>query len=103
MSSRTQIAQIFRGLGNERRLQIVESIEKGISNPGEISHKMGLPRSTIEKHIRVLVDADLVEKLPGLTIEGRLRIYYSATKITKTLLETAKKIIESTIEDYKDK
>ncbi len=103
MSFQTQIAQVFSGLGNERRLQIIESIEKGISNPGEISHKMGLPRSTIEKHIRILVDAGLVEKLPGLTIEGRLRIYYSTTKIAKTLLETARKIIESTIEDHKDK
>ncbi|MFX0197838.1 MAG: ArsR/SmtB family transcription factor [Candidatus Hodarchaeota archaeon] len=103
MFFRTQIAQVFSALGNERRLQIIESIERGTSNPGEISHKMGLPRSTVEKHIRVLVSAGLVEKLPGLTIEGRLRIYYNTTKIAKTVLESVRKIIESTIEDHLDK
>ncbi len=91
MASLTRLAMIFSALGNERRLHLLNAIEKGISNPGELAKHMELPRSTVEKHIRVLLRAELVEKVPGLGSEGQLRVSYNIRDITRNLLEEAKK------------
>lgn len=87
MVTNQQLAAFFSALGNERRLKIVENIEKGISNPGQLSKKMDIARSTIEKHIRVLVEGGVLEKDPGLNPEGQLRVYYKVREKACKLLE----------------
>jgi predicted transcriptional regulator len=88
--NKEKLATFFSALGNERRLTIIELIEKGDSNPGVISKKMDIARSTIEKHIRVLVTAGILEKDPGLSEEGQLRIYYKVKENAKQILEIIK-------------
>lgn len=51
---------------------------------------MGLPRSTIEKHIRVLFEAGLVEKMPSLNSKGQLRIHYGAKDLATDLIYVVK-------------
>ncbi|MFB0543722.1 MAG: ArsR/SmtB family transcription factor [Candidatus Bathyarchaeia archaeon] len=58
-----------KALDNETRLQILDSIERSISNPGVIASRLDRPRSTVEKHLRVLRSAGLVEKIPALNPE----------------------------------
>jgi DNA-binding transcriptional ArsR family regulator len=95
MANFTFLKTIFKALGNERRLKILESIERGISNPGEISRSMKVSRSTIEKHIRVLRKAGIIEKAPGLSSKGNLRIYYTMDGNIKKLLYKALDIIKN--------
>lgn len=85
-----QLAAFFSALGSEKRLDIVENIDKGISNPGELAKKMNVGRSTIEKHIRVLVEGEILEKNPGLSSEGQLRVYYKLRENIRKLLEIAR-------------
>ncbi len=47
-------------------------INSEISNPAEIAKKLGRHRSTIEKHLRVILAANIVEKVPSLTESGQL-------------------------------
>ena len=100
MASLTRIASVFSALGNKRRLELLDVIEKGISNPSEIARKMGIPRSTVEKHLRVLLNAGLVEKVPSLSPKGRLRLYYSIMDVTNILLEAVEKNVKITDGDH---
>jgi len=92
MNNKSEIANFLSALANERRLQILEKIELGVSNPGELSRSMNLGRSTIEKHLRVMVSGNVLEKEAGLSSEGQLRIYYKITERTKTILEQLEKL-----------
>jgi DNA-binding transcriptional ArsR family regulator len=79
-------ARILKALGDISRLQILECIAKGISNPGEISRELKRHRATIEKHLRVLLAAGIAEKVPSLTRKGQLTIQYRMRKEAADLL-----------------
>ncbi|TFG19198.1 MAG: ArsR family transcriptional regulator [Promethearchaeota archaeon] len=76
MQNKIKIAEIMGALGNVTRLDILDLIAEGISNPGALSKKLASPRPTIEKHLRVLLKANVISKYPGLSPEGQTRIYY---------------------------
>ena len=78
--------RILKALASKSRLQILECIQRGVSNPGEIARKLKRHRSTIEKHLRVLLKADIVEKVPSLTKGGQLTIRYRMKKDAEKLL-----------------
>ena len=92
MSGYETTEKILRALGSKSRLQILECIQKGISNPGEISRKLKRHRSSIEKHLRVLLAADIVEKVPSLTKAGQLTIRYKIQENAEKLLVTIQNI-----------
>jgi DNA-binding transcriptional ArsR family regulator len=79
-------ARILKALSDKTRLQILECIQNGISNPGEISRELKRHRATIEKHLRVLLAAEIVEKVPSLTRKGQLTIQYRTRKEVADLL-----------------
>ena len=77
MSDYERTERILKALASKSRLQILECIRDGISNPGEIARRLKRHRSTIEKHLRVLLAARIVEKVPSLSKGGQLMIRYS--------------------------
>jgi DNA-binding transcriptional ArsR family regulator len=62
-----------KALADRSRLQILECIQKDVSNPGDIARKLDRHRSTVEKHLRVLLKAGIVQKVPSLTEKASLR------------------------------
>jgi predicted transcriptional regulator len=44
------------------------------SNPGAMARKLNQHRSSIEKHLKVLLAAKIVEKVPSLSKGGQLKI-----------------------------
>lgn len=78
--------KILKALASISRLQILDCIQKGISNPGEIARELRRHRSTIEKHLSILVAANIVEKVPSLTKGGQLTIRYRIKEQVKGLL-----------------
>jgi DNA-binding transcriptional ArsR family regulator len=62
--------KVFRSLSDEPRLKIIRLIVSGTTNPGDIARAMGKHRSTVEKHLRVLLAAGMIQKTPGLNEEG---------------------------------
>lgn|GEM_PF-1543672 len=87
--------EVFKALGSESRLQILECIEGGVVNPGEIAEKLERPRSTVEKHLRVLLRAGLVEKVPDLSRKGNLRVIYRVNEVTHRLRKTLRDSLAS--------
>ncbi len=84
--------KVFKALGSASRIHILDMIRNGTSNPGEISRRLHRDRSTVEKHLRVLLAAGIVQKVPSLKVDGRLTIGYSVRSEMKSLLELVQTI-----------
>jgi DNA-binding transcriptional ArsR family regulator len=92
MSEYDKREKLLKALADKSRLQILDCIQKGILNPGDIAKKLDRHRSTVEKHLRVLLNANIVEKVPSLTKGGHLCVYY---KIRDSAVEFLNKIQEA--------
>jgi DNA-binding transcriptional ArsR family regulator len=90
MSGQEKMERLLKALGDKSRLQIVECIQRGISNPGKMARSLDRHRSTIEKHLRILLKAGIVEKVPSLTDQGHLSISYKITENATRLLAAVK-------------
>ena len=88
--------RLLKAFADEGRLQILEYAQKGISNPGEISDELNRHRSTVEKHLRVLLKAAIVEKVPSLTEGGQLSVRYrireNANEFLTAMTDAVKKL-----------
>jgi len=83
---------LLRALADKSRLQILGCIQNGTSNPGEIARELNRHRSTVEKHLKVLLKAKMVEKVPSLNKKGQLSITYKIRENTARLLETIREV-----------
>jgi len=88
MSDFEKTEKILKALADKSRLQILECIQNGVSNPGEIAKRLRRHRSAIEKHLRVLLAAQIIEKVPSLTKGGQLTIRYNIRANANTFLVT---------------
>jgi DNA-binding MarR family transcriptional regulator len=84
--------KILKALASSSRLEILTCIETGFANPGEIARKLSQHRSTVEKHLRVMLLAGLVEKSPSLNASRQLSIRYKITPKARPLLDVISKI-----------
>lgn len=73
-------------LVDRSHLQILECIQRDVSNPGDIARKLERHRSTVEKHLRVLLNVGIVQKMPSLTEKGQLAIRYKIQENANRLL-----------------
>lgn len=88
MSDFERTESLLKAFADKSRLRILDCIGKGISNPGEIARKLNRHRSTIEKHLRVLLKAKIVQKVPSLNEAGQLSIRYRIDEDAEVLLRT---------------
>ena len=90
MADREKIERLLKALGDRSRLQILECIQGGMGNPGKMARNLNRHRSTVEKHLRVLLRAGIVERVPLFTSEGHLSISYKITESAVKLLAAVK-------------
>lgn len=76
MHDYTKMERLLAVLSSSARLEILDCIGKGFANPGEIAKKLDMHRSSVEKHIRVLVSGRLIEKVPSMNKKGQLTVKY---------------------------
>lgn len=91
MSDYDKREKLLKALADKSRLQILDCIRKEIANPGDIAKKLNRYRSTVEKHLRVLLAANIVEKVPSLTKSGHLSIRYKIRDSADELLNKIRK------------
>lgn len=58
---RSVAADRLKALGHHDRLRIVEALASGGKNVSELAAALGMPNSTVSRHLRVLHDAQVVE------------------------------------------
>ena len=78
-------------MGSEPRQLILQTIHEGTANPGKISRKLAMPRSTVEKHLRTLLQAKLITKQPILNEKQRISVSYTINQLAYQLRDTVDK------------
>ncbi len=53
-------AQICGGLADPKRILILYALTEDRTNVSELSEKLGLPQSTVSRHLKILRDRDMV-------------------------------------------
>ena len=87
--------KFLSALASSARLEILNAISEGFANPGEIAEKLDKHRSSIEKHLHILLVAGIIEKKPSLNKKGQLTIRYWVINDLPELLSMVNRIIEA--------
>ena len=85
-----KMEQIMKALASQTRLEILDHIQRGITNAGEIALSMDRHRSSIDRHLRILTDANVVKKIPGKTKQGKIVAIYTLEKNANVMIATLK-------------
>ncbi|MFW9924528.1 MAG: ArsR/SmtB family transcription factor [Candidatus Thorarchaeota archaeon] len=89
-----ELETLMKAFSSATRLQILDCLQRGINNSGKIAKELGLHRSTIEKHMKVLEEANVVKKIPSLTEKSQLTVIYSLQKNANVILATIKHLVK---------
>ncbi|HUU77749.1 MAG TPA: ArsR family transcriptional regulator [candidate division Zixibacteria bacterium] len=92
MSDFSKVEILLKAFASTSRLEIIDCIQKGITKPGEIALKLNKHRSTIDKHLKILVEADVVKRVVNPIIEDTT-ISYVLHKNANVLLATIKHLL----------
>lgn len=90
MLTSQQCAEVLRALGDETRLQILESLLVQQKCVSDLVREIGRRQPHISHHLRILRAADLVEGLR----EGRRVCYRISPKIERALKESGRRALE---------
>lgn len=87
-----EIARMGKGIGNENRFRVLETIMKKPLTVGEISKKVKLPQPAVSQHLKILKSANLVEDVRcGQTVVYTLNVVYMASLLKKLATNLPKK------------
>lgn len=78
-----QMAMLWKGLGNENRFTILQTIMRNPRSVGEIAKLSQLPQPAVSQHLKVLKSANLVES----TRQGQEILYQANAEFMMTLLK----------------
>lgn len=73
-------------LSNEYRFMILDSLKEGRKRPQDMEKITGLTRGGLERHLKLLIDASLVEK-EAYVEEGRAKVIYFLSQESEEFLE----------------
>ena len=79
-----EIANMGKGIGNENRYNILQTLMKSPLPVGEIAKKVRLPQPAVSQHLKVLKSANLVEdKRQGQEVLYSVNVSYMAGLLKK--------------------
>lgn len=83
----TKTAKILKALANEKRLEILDLLEKRELNVSEIAKRVKLHFKSVSKHLQKLTDAGLLNRS-----QKGFRVEYGSKKEIKRLINLLKQI-----------
>lgn len=79
-----EIADMGKGIGNENRYRILETLMKGPLVVGEIAKRVGIPQPAVSQHLKVLKSVHLVEdERQGQEVLYSVSVAYMASLLKK--------------------
>lgn len=79
-----EIANMGKGIGNENRYNILQTLMKSPLTVGEIAKKVNMPQPAVSQHLKVLKSANLVEdKRQGQEVLYSVNVSYMAGLLKK--------------------
>lgn len=82
-------ARLFRGLGDPSRLALLEALESGEANVGDLVERTGLSQSSVSTHLACLLDCGLVAREQ----RGRFAFYRLSDPGVSDLLALARRLL----------
>ena len=90
---RAVAACLFHGMGDATRLGILQELARSERRVTDLVSALGVPQSTVSKHLACLRDCDLVEFTP----QGRASFYrLKQPSATRDLLAAAERLLAET-------
>lgn len=83
---------LFRSLADPTRLSILRRLSAGEARVIDLVQALGMPQSTVSRHIACLRDCGLIAYRP----EGRQSFYFLAEPALLALLISAEEVLEAT-------
>jgi len=80
----------MKAFASSTRLGIIDCIQLGITNPRDIAITIDKHRSTIENHLRILLEADVVKRVQTKNKKGLPSSTYVLQKNANVLMATIK-------------
>ncbi|NHJ86351.1 MAG: ArsR family transcriptional regulator [Asgard group archaeon] len=90
MSDYKELEILMKAFASATRLEIIDYVQRGVVNTTEIAQKMNLHRSTIESHIKILVEANVLKKIQIKNTKGILTNTFILQKNANVLMATIK-------------
>lgn len=82
-----------KGISNENRYRILQSLMKKPLTVGDIAQKLNLPQPAVSQHLKVLKTAQLVEdKRRGQKVLYAINVSYMTNLLKKLTMDLPKKI-----------
>jgi len=88
--------QILKALGEEKRFLILKNLRLRECYAHELADAFKISRAALEKHVRILIQSDLVEKR-FLLEEGRAKTVLKVTAFAKDILRDIDSIVSKTV------
>lgn len=86
-----EIAQMGKGIGNENRYRILESVMNGSKTVSEIADMVKLPQPAVSQNLRVLKSANLVQdQRRGKEVFYEINVSYMAKLLKKLAADVSK-------------
>jgi len=75
MTDYNKLEQIMKAFASQTRLEMLDHIQRGLTNAGDIAMNMNRHRSSIDRHLRILAEANVVKKSTSKN-KARKNLYY---------------------------
>ncbi len=82
-------ARLFRGLGDPSRLALLESLQGGEANVGDLVERTGLSQPSVSTHLACLLGCGLVAREQ----RGRFAFYRLSDPAISTMLDLARRLL----------
>lgn len=87
-----EFARLGRGIGNENRYRILETLMKGPLTVGAIAKKTSLPQPAASQHLKILKAANLVEdRRQGQEVVYAINVAYMTSLLKKLVSNLPRK------------
>jgi DNA-binding transcriptional ArsR family regulator len=68
------VDEVFAALGDPTRRRVLEVLGEGPRRPGELAAELGITRPVVSRHLRILLEAELIVDL-RLPEDARARVF----------------------------
>lgn len=87
-----EIARMGKGIGNENRYRIFETLMDGPLSVGDVAAKVKLPQPAVSQHLKVLKSSDLVkDERRGQEVLYSVNVSYMGALLKKLASDLPKK------------
>jgi DNA-binding transcriptional ArsR family regulator len=93
MSENEEFVKVLKALSSNPRLEILEYLRNNTANPIKIARDLKHNPSTVEQHLKILVDANLLQRNILFNDKSQKLIVYNARSEVFDLINLIRKFI----------